>query len=377
MVMIKVDVGRGPSMSARPTTTIARNDRVRSRLRLADQFDAALGTTIDLVADPAELRGLDLHAIDDLDGRGDHARLADLIDLEPADERDALLTLLSIYDLWMAPIATNRGREVLQNHPAVNAVKWRLEGDFVSRLDERRPNEPAPADAVAAMRRIAAIDLVPAVYDWLESAATWDELVRFLAIEGGPDAGFDDLVAMAQVGIRNIPKVALATNYWDELGRGNIEDVHTVLHDNLVAAIEMPRVPRADLPLGALERIALGGMLATNRSLQPEMLGALGLLELQAGPRCRAVVRALTRLGAPRGAFPFYEEHATADPRHGKDWLDRVVAPLAAEDPAWASGIVRGGHWRHAVNARFFADALDHVQGRAHTARCQPRATPA
>ncbi|MGZ5938088.1 MAG: hypothetical protein ACXWLK_11895, partial [Rhizomicrobium sp.] len=47
-----------------------------------------------------------------------------------------------------------------------------------------------------------------------------------------------------------------------------------------------------------------------------------------AGPRCRRVVAALHRLDAPPGAFPFYEEHATADPRHGKDWLDRGVSSL-------------------------------------------------
>jgi hypothetical protein len=205
------------------------------------------------------------------------------------------------------------------------------------------------------MRRIAAADLVPEVYDWLAEHATWPELVHFLAVEGGPDAGFDDLVAIAQVGIRNGPKVALGANYWDELGRGRLTDVHTVLHDRLVEAVAMPRLAHAELPVGALERMATGGFLATNRHLQPEMLGSLGLVELQAGPRCRAVVRALGRLGAPEGAFPFYEEHATADPRHGKEWLDDVVAPLAT-DPEWATRMVTGARWRQAVNDRFFAE---------------------
>jgi hypothetical protein len=215
----------------------------------------------------------------------------------------------------------------------------------------------APPDAVAAVRRIAAASSLPAVYRWLEAQATWDELVEFLAMEGGPDAGFDDLVAMAQVGVRGGPKVCLAANYWDEMGRGDLDAVHTELHTMLVEAIEMPAIPRRQLPVGALERMALGGVLATNRSLQPEALGAFGLLELQAGPRCRAVVRALERLGAPSDALPFYVEHAGADPRHGKEWLDHVIAPLSTSD-LWCAGLLRGARWRAEVNRRFFDEAL-------------------
>jgi hypothetical protein len=113
-------------------------------------------------------------------------------------------------------------------------------------------------------------------------------------------------------------------------------------------------VPRQEQPIEALERAVFGTLLATNRHLQREMVGALGLTELQAGPRCRKVVKALQRVDAPLDAFPFYEEHAVADPRHGKDWLDHVIAPLA-EDPAWAAGMVRGARWRSIVNDRFFA----------------------
>jgi hypothetical protein len=302
-------------------------------------------------------------ALRDALDRGAPSELHALDTMDPVDERDALLTLLHVYDVWMAPLSLTDGREVWQNHPALAAVKWRLDHELIDRLDERGPRQPEPVDAVDAIRRVAAIDLVPPVYDWLAHHASWPELVRFLALEGGPDGGFDDLVAVAQVGIRGVAKVALAANYWDEMGRGNEDDVHTALHDTLVDAIDLPRTAREDLPVSALERAALGGLLATNRHLQPEMLGALGLIELQAGPRCRAVVRALTRLGAPQGAFPFYVEHAQADPRHGKDWLQRVVRPLVDADAAWGRRMVRGAHWRHLVNQRFFDDAFRHGTG--------------
>jgi hypothetical protein len=273
------------------------------------------------------------------------------------DERDALLTLLDIHALWLAPIETLNGRERLQNHPDVAALKWHLEQWLINRLDARlnARHEAAVGDIADSLRRIAR-GSHDAVYDWIATTADWDQLLTFLAIEGGPDGGFDDLVAIAQVGLRGEPKVVLGANYWDEMGRGRPDEVHTTLHDRLVQAIGLHAPSVDELPTSALYRSALNGLLATNRQLQPEMLGALGLLELQAGPRCRRVLDALHRLGAPRDAFPFYEEHATTDPRHGKEWLDGALVPLVAERPEWGPAIVRGARWRADVNARLFRD---------------------
>lgn len=295
-------------------------------------------------------------ALEDLLGGSTSDALEEQLGRETS-ETDELLALLAIYDLWMAPLDKIDGREVFQHHPAVAALKSRLEASFVDRLDRCIPSVQALGDAPAALRRIAAKDLLPPVYEWVASTATYDELVRFVTVEGGPDADFDDLVAIAQVGVRGDAKLALAANYWDEMGRGDIDRVHTVLHDGLVAAIEMPQVPRGDLPASALQRKAVGGLLVTNRSLQLEAIGALGLIEMQAGPRCRAVVRGLTRVGAPPGALPFYEEHARADPVHGKVWLERVVRPLA-KDPRWGARLIRGAQWRQEINRRFFDDML-------------------
>ncbi len=83
------------------------------------------------------------------------------------------------------------------------------------------------------------------------------------------------------------------------------------------------------------------------------MLGALGLLELQAGPRCRLVLQAFDRLGAG-GGYPFYVEHAEVDPRHGKDWLEKAVGPTVAEHPGWGPRIVKGAWWRSTINLAFF-----------------------
>jgi hypothetical protein len=281
-------------------------------------------------------------------------------DVAPIDWRDLLLSLSVIYDLHTAPLDGLNGRERCQHHPAVARLKWRLEEELVAELVRRDEATTwrLPEPAAAAMRAIGVRGLVPEIYEWLAADAGAEEIVEFLSIEGGPDGGFDDLVAACQIGLDGMPKLELARNYWDEMGNGSLARVHTELHRNLTRALGLCCPPRERQPVEALERSVLTGLLATNRWLQPEMLGALGLLELQAGPRCRKVVAALERIGAGDDALEFYVEHATVDPRHGKDWVDNAVVPFE-DDPRWASGIVRGARWRSIVNAGFFAAMPD------------------
>ena len=311
--------------------------RTSASAPLADRLDQALGRAL----------------------RGDESPLDELADVEPFDERDALTTLLALHALDLAPVDTLNGREWFQHHPAIAALRGRLESAFIADLDaaSRAVFRDAWNDAwdvVAAVRRIAAHNLVPPVYDWLADEATYDELVDFLAVEGGPDGGFDDLVAIAQVGLAGEAKLTLAANYWDEMGRGDLAEVHTELHHRLSRAVELPRLAPDELPVAALRRSALNGVLAGNRAFQPEMIGALGVLELQAGPRCRRVLAALDRLDAPVDAAPFYAEHASTDPRHGKEWLDAALVPLADAHPDWAPRFVRGAAWRCVVNDALF-----------------------
>jgi len=293
--------------------------------------------------------------------------LTALYGAQPSSRRDRFLTLLDIYDLHTAPLESLGERVRYQGHPVVSDLKARLERPWLVELDESWSTAGHLSDAtdpdrvVAAMRAVAARDRLPAAYRWLAKEASYDEMVEFLALEGGPDGGFDDLVAVCQVGLSGSAKLELGKNYWDEMGQGDAAGVHTVLHQQMAAALDMPHVPRTAQPVEALERAALGGLLATNRWLQPEMLGALGLLELQAGPRCRLVLQAFDRLGAPAEAYPFYVEHAEVDPVHGKDWMDKAIVPTVAAQPAWGPRIVKGAWWRSTLNLTFFAALHDEL----------------
>jgi hypothetical protein len=293
--------------------------------------------------------------------------LSTLAGLSPVDRRDRFLALLAIYDLHTAPLHLLGEVARFQGHPAVAALKARLEEPWLRELDELCRSVEPEADpstvegAVTWIRGVAVEDRLPAAYHWLADEATRAQLVDFLALEGGPDGGFDDLVAICQVGMAGEAKLELGKNYWDEMGNGRLADVHTELHNDMVRVLDLPEVPRSEMPVEALERAALNGLLATNRWLQPEMLGALGLTELQAGPRCRLVLKAFDRLGVPREAYPFYEVHADVDPVHGKDWVEKVIVPTVAQWPSWGPRILRGAVWRARLNLAFFAAAHDRL----------------
>lgn len=288
--------------------------------------------------------------------------LDQLVEAEPIDARDGALTLAVIHDLFLGPLDRVRRTAVHQYHPTVVALKGRLESALMDRMASRADRRAVAGgdDAVDAIHALAAHDLVPPVYRWVATSASWPGLRAFLEMEGGPDGGFDDLVAIGQVGLTGEPKLEMARNYWDEMGRGSLSAVHTELQRRMGTAVGLGSTPRTFLTLEALDRLSLPTVFATNRQRQPELIGALGLIELQAGPRCRKVVQGMRRLGADRDALAFYQEHADADPRHGKAWLDHVVRPLSS-DPWWAAGMVRGALYRSAANAAFFALVGDRV----------------
>ena len=64
------------------------------------------------------------------------------------------------------------------------------------------------------------------LFPWLASSCTLDEMKWFLTQEVAGEAGFDDLTAMTQLKLPVRPKLELARNYWDEMGRGNPKAMH-------------------------------------------------------------------------------------------------------------------------------------------------------
>jgi len=194
------------------------------------------------------------------------------------------------------------------------------------------------------------------LFDWLESEATLDDLKLYLTQEAAGEAGFDDLVALTQVRLPDRPKMELARNYWDEMGRGNPKGMHGPMLHYVVEALELePRIERTCWESLALAN-AMTGM-ATNRNYAWHSVGALGAIELTAPARSAAVSRTMRRLGFEAKLRRYFDLHAVLDIKHSEEWNKEAIRPLVEDPehgPARATAMAEGALMRLKCGERCF-----------------------
>jgi hypothetical protein len=191
------------------------------------------------------------------------------------------------------------------------------------------------------------------LFPWLAEAADLAAFRWFLAQEAAGEAGFEDLTAMAQVKVPAEAKLELANNYWDEMGRGNAKGMHGPMLAALIDELGL----RAEIEDTVWESLVLANAMtamAANRRYAWHAIGALGVIELTAPGRSRAVADGLRRLGLSGKARLYFELHATLDVRHSRDWNDKVLRPLVAGDPRRARAMAQGALIRLEAGARCF-----------------------
>jgi hypothetical protein len=191
------------------------------------------------------------------------------------------------------------------------------------------------------------------LFPWLAESSTYEQMRWFLHQEVAGEAGFEDLVALSQVKLAEGPKLELARNYWDEMGRGQAAGMHGPMLSRLADAFGVAPTPETTV----WESLALGNLmiaLAANRRYAYQSIGALGTIELTAPTRATYVAQALRRLGMDGKARVYFELHATLDIRHSEAWNREVIGPLVARDPRTARPIAEGAMLRLRAGARSF-----------------------
>lgn len=192
-----------------------------------------------------------------------------------------------------------------------------------------------------------------ALFPWLAETATREELRWFFEQEAAGEAGFDDLVAYTQVKLPPAPKLELARNYWDEMGRGNAKGMHGPMLHALAETLEVD--PAIDTTVW--ESLALANAMtamATNRHYAWHSVGALGVIELTAPGRSAYVARGLRRIGLSERERRYFELHAVLDIKHSEDWNREALRPLVDEDPRRATAIAEGALMRLLCGKRCF-----------------------
>jgi hypothetical protein len=236
----------------------------------------------------------------------------------------------------------------------------RLEADFIDSLRENVAAEAAeaPIDAPNFVRWFESLEQVgpgqgDPLFPWIAEAASLEQIRWFLTQEAAGEAGFDDLVAYAQVKMPVRAKLELARNYWDEMGRGNRKGMHGPMLEYLVDSLAL----EPEIENTVWESLALANAMtamATARRYAWHAIGALGVIELTAPGRSAATAAGLRRLGLDAKQRRYFDLHATLDVKHSEAWNREVIAPLVAEDPRRATAMAEGALIRLHCGARCF-----------------------
>jgi hypothetical protein len=270
-------------------------------------------------------------------------------------------------DLQQRLAAFNRRRLV----PGLPHTHWRdeinedrdwllLEGEYIER--ERRavaaqaaeaPTDPDGFDAWLTNLTATGPGQSDPLFPWLGETCSMDEMKWVLGQEVAGEAGFEDLTALTQVKMPVGPKLELARNYWDEMGRGNEKGMHGPLLETLARRLGLE--PKAETTVW--ESLALANTMAAlawNRRYAYHSIGALGIIEQTAPARAAAIGRGLKRLGVPTGDRHYFDLHAILDIKHSEAWNAEAIRPLVAANPGIAPAIAEGALMRLICGARCF-----------------------
>jgi hypothetical protein len=191
------------------------------------------------------------------------------------------------------------------------------------------------------------------LFPWLAETATMEQMRWFLTQEVAGEAGFEDLSALTQVKLPVRPKLEIARNYWDEMGRGNPKGMHGPLLEALAKHLGLePRMETTVWEALALANVMAG--LAANRRFAYHSVGALGVVEQTAPSRAALVGKGLKRLGVPPGDRHYFDLHAILDVKHSAAWNAEAIHPLVASNSALAPAIAEGALMRLECGAACF-----------------------
>ncbi|HVF41029.1 MAG TPA: iron-containing redox enzyme family protein [Gemmatimonadaceae bacterium] len=180
------------------------------------------------------------------------------------------------------------------------------------------------------------------LYAFVSSEATRAQLEWFFRMECAGEAAFDDLVALAQVGTRGEVKMEMASNYWDEMGKGRTQAVHTHLFHELITGLDLSAPVASELPWQVLAGVNVMMWSCIPRRNAYRAQGTLGAVELLAPQRCTRIVHGARRVGIKKKTVVYYGAHAIIDIGHAEGWLAHVVEPQVHERPDSRLGIAEG-----------------------------------
>jgi hypothetical protein len=202
------------------------------------------------------------------------------------------------------------------------------------------------------------------IYDpFMTEEATRENLKYFFAQETTLDPKFDDCLALMQLGTAGTTKMEIAHNYWDEMGNGKPEEVHTLLFKEVMDELEItPEYVQKTLSTLSKSSGNLSAGICFEREHFYKAIGYFGVSEYLAPSRFKKILVAFKRLGFSDRANLYHDLHISIDTGHAQGWFQNVIAPLVDENEAAAMEIARGAFFRLNNSARYLDGALEYMR---------------
>lgn len=220
----------------------------------------------------------------------------------------------------------------------------------------------------AGLRQLHRKEVSP-FFDFLAEEASLPQLSLFVALEAQVDGRFDDIIALSQLGMDGDMKLALAENFWDEMGLGELDEMHTRTFMR-AAPYFLAQLGDLDLsvdmPVAALKNGNLLLMYALRRRHVGRLLGALTLLEQTVPYRFTRMLRGMNRHNVPKEFRYYHELHVPVDANHGKQLVARVLLPLARKSPHVIRDLCEGCLIRFQIEKEYYAGARKVMDERLH-----------
>ena len=155
-------------------------------------------------------------------------------------------------------------------------------------------------------------------------------------------------------------KLALAENFWDEMGLGELEEMHTRVFVRS-AQFFMKQMERYDvaalMPVAALKNGNLLLLYALRRQYSARLLGTLTLLEQTVPFRFSRMIKGMERHKVPKEFTYYHDLHIAVDANHGKQLVSRVLLPLARDKPEAIREVCIGCLTRYEIERDYYDGA--------------------
>jgi hypothetical protein len=197
-------------------------------------------------------------------------------------------------------------------------------------------------------------------FDFLAEEASLPQVAFFCALEAHVDGKFDDIIALSQIGMSGDMKLALAENFWDEMGLGELEEMHTRVFAKGAKYFtkQTEQYDVAELmPVAALKNGNLLMMYALRRPYAARLLGTLTLLEQTVPFRFARMLKGMQRHNVPKEYTYYHSLHITVDANHGKQLVSRVLLPLARDRPLAIREVCIGCLTRYEIERDYYQGA--------------------